>query len=47
MDTWILQMGYPVINMMRDGTGTTVRITQDRFLIDPEADKSEPPSPFE
>lgn len=39
MDTWTKQMGYPVLNVkdMRS-------ITQKRFLLDPKADASQPPS---
>nr|XP_006811271.1 PREDICTED: glutamyl aminopeptidase-like [Saccoglossus kowalevskii] len=41
MDTWTLQMGYPVITIKRshDHAGKAfVRLTQTRFLIDPEAE---------
>ncbi|XP_071975412.1 glutamyl aminopeptidase [Engystomops pustulosus] len=41
MDTWTRQMGYPVLNVE---SGNTVK--QERFLFDPKADSSEPPSPF-
>ena len=32
MDTWTLQMGYPVINVQRDYVANTITITQSRFL---------------
>uniref|UniRef100_A0A8D2L122 Aminopeptidase n=1 Tax=Varanus komodoensis TaxID=61221 RepID=A0A8D2L122_VARKO len=41
MDTWTKQMGYPVLNMHPNHT-----IMQKRFLLDPTADPSQPPSPF-
>ncbi|NXA52990.1 AMPE aminopeptidase, partial [Nothocercus julius] len=39
MDTWTRQMGYPVLEM-----GTNSVFTQKRFLLDPHADASYPPS---
>ncbi|XP_069486830.1 glutamyl aminopeptidase [Ambystoma mexicanum] len=39
MDTWTRQMGYPVLKVT---SGKTV--FQQRFLLDPEADPSQPPS---
>ncbi|XP_057260520.1 glutamyl aminopeptidase [Pezoporus wallicus] len=39
MDTWTRQMGYPVLEM-----GTNSVFTQKRFLLDPNADASYPPS---
>ncbi|NWY00844.1 AMPE aminopeptidase, partial [Nothoprocta ornata] len=39
MDTWTRQMGYPVLEM-----GTNSVLTQTRFLLDPHADASYPPS---
>lgn len=41
MDTWTRQMGYPVLNV---SSGNTV--TQERFLLDYEANPLEPPSSF-
>ncbi|XP_061703986.1 glutamyl aminopeptidase-like isoform X2 [Cydia pomonella] len=35
MDTWTRQMGYPVLTVSK--TNTTYRVTQSRFLLDPEA----------
>ncbi|XP_050688585.1 aminopeptidase N-like isoform X2 [Eriocheir sinensis] len=32
MDTWTLQMGFPVIKVVRDAAGTTATVTQERFL---------------
>jgi len=45
MKSWTLQMGYPTIYMKRNGTND-VKITQERFLLDPLANKSEPESPY-
>lgn len=39
MDTWTRQMGYPVLEM-----GSNSVLTQKRFLLDPNADASDPPS---
>nr|XP_033811401.1 glutamyl aminopeptidase [Geotrypetes seraphini] len=39
MDTWTRQMGYPVLNVESD-----IKVTQKRFLLDPNANTSEPPS---
>ncbi|KAK7027940.1 hypothetical protein SK128_026275 [Halocaridina rubra] len=33
MDTWTLQMGYPVINIIRSEDGTSASVSQERFLI--------------
>lgn len=44
MDTWTKQMGYPVINVINEGT--TYILTQKRFLIDPEAKYDETTSPY-
>ncbi|XP_019628837.1 PREDICTED: aminopeptidase N-like [Branchiostoma belcheri] len=42
MDTWTLQMGYPVVSLTRDyGRGTT-QATQQYFLLDPTATASAP-----
>ncbi|NWU63672.1 AMPE aminopeptidase, partial [Pterocles burchelli] len=41
MDTWTRQMGYPVLEM-----GGNSVLTQKRFLLDPSADASQPPSDF-
>ena len=32
MDTWTLQMGYPVLNVTRNYDENTMTITQNRFL---------------
>lgn len=45
MDTWTKQMGYPVLNLSVSETDAKLR--QKRFLLDPEADASQPPSPLE
>ncbi|NXW42897.1 AMPE aminopeptidase, partial [Nyctiprogne leucopyga] len=41
MDTWTRQMGYPVLEM-----GSNSVFTQKRFLLDPNANASHPPSDF-
>ena len=30
-DPWVTQMGYPVINIVRDGNN--LRVSQERFLL--------------
>ena len=35
MDTWILQMGYPVVTVTRNLDAGTAQVTQARFLLDP------------
>nr|CAD7587585.1 unnamed protein product [Timema genevievae] len=35
METWTLQMGYPVLGVIRDYDSGTVTVTQERFLIRP------------
>ncbi|XP_056616985.1 glutamyl aminopeptidase [Triplophysa dalaica] len=44
MDTWTKQMGYPMLNLIT--TSTTAKLTQTRFLLDPNADPSQPSSPL-
>ncbi|XP_013869155.1 glutamyl aminopeptidase isoform X2 [Austrofundulus limnaeus] len=44
MDTWTKQMGYPVVNLTV--SGTSAKLTQKRFLLDPSANASTPISPF-
>ncbi|TRY82201.1 hypothetical protein DNTS_003387 [Danionella cerebrum] len=44
MDTWTKQMGYPVLSLT--STDTEAKVTQSRFLLDPEADPSQPSSPL-
>ncbi|XP_038060244.1 glutamyl aminopeptidase-like isoform X2 [Patiria miniata] len=43
MDSWTLQMGFPVVTLTKTVTGTEVRfdVKQEWFLVNPEADKSE------
>ncbi|XP_010890698.1 glutamyl aminopeptidase [Esox lucius] len=43
MDTWTKQMGYPVLNLSTDENLT--KLTQQRFLLDPNADPTQPTSP--
>ncbi|KAG0718922.1 Aminopeptidase Ey [Chionoecetes opilio] len=33
MDTWTLQMGYPLVKVMRNAGGTVATVTQERFLL--------------
>ncbi|XP_072314030.1 glutamyl aminopeptidase [Eucyclogobius newberryi] len=44
MDTWTQQMGYPVVRLSVTEAGA--KLTQRRFLLDPNADLSQPPTPF-
>ncbi|XP_013142752.1 PREDICTED: glutamyl aminopeptidase-like isoform X2 [Papilio polytes] len=37
MDTWIKQMGYPVLNVKSSEEANTFVVTQTRFLLDPDA----------
>ncbi|XP_072112058.1 glutamyl aminopeptidase [Mobula birostris] len=39
MDTWTRQMGFPVLNVTSDSV-----VSQKRFLLDPKADATQPPS---
>ncbi|XP_074661085.1 glutamyl aminopeptidase-like isoform X2 [Tubulanus polymorphus] len=46
MDTWTLQMGYPVVNLKRNAA--KIEATQEYFLLNPNAERSkEFKSPFE
>ena len=38
MDTWTLQMGFPVVNVTEDGGKIVLK--QQRFLADPNANQS-------
>ncbi|XP_046691804.1 LOW QUALITY PROTEIN: glutamyl aminopeptidase [Silurus meridionalis] len=44
MDTWTKQMGYPVLSLT--STNTEAKLTQKRFLLDPNADPTQPSSPL-
>uniref|UniRef100_A0A1A8UDR2 Glutamyl aminopeptidase n=1 Tax=Nothobranchius furzeri TaxID=105023 RepID=A0A1A8UDR2_NOTFU len=44
MDTWTKQMGYPVLDLVVSESNAI--LNQKRFLLDPSADASLPPSPF-
>nr|XP_020496909.1 glutamyl aminopeptidase [Labrus bergylta] len=44
MDTWTKQMGYPVLHLIVSETNAI--LTQKRFLLDPKANATQPPSPF-
>jgi aminopeptidase N len=37
MDTWTLQMGFPVVTAVRDYAEGTVELSQHKFLISPTA----------
>lgn len=45
MDTWTLQMGFPVVTVAKEGSG--YRFRQQRFLADPEANTTGLVSPYE
>jgi glutamyl aminopeptidase len=46
MDTWLSQRGYPVVNVKKVDD-TTYRLTQKRFLTDPNNEGRDPePSPY-
>uniref|UniRef100_A0A8C2Z766 Aminopeptidase n=1 Tax=Cyclopterus lumpus TaxID=8103 RepID=A0A8C2Z766_CYCLU len=44
MDTWTKQMGYPVLDL--SVTETITKLSQSRFLLDPNANASQPASPL-
>lgn len=44
MDTWTKQMGYPVVDL--SVTEANTKLNQTRFILDPNADANQPPSPF-
>ena len=47
MNTWVLQMGYPVVELERDPNNqNSMKVRQSRFLSDPEADIEKPESPY-
>ncbi|XP_063593106.1 aminopeptidase N-like [Penaeus indicus] len=41
MDTWTLQMSYPVIQVTRSPDGTSAILTQERFLLERSANSSD------
>eukprot|EP00058_Branchiostoma_floridae_P020053 XP_002605543.1 hypothetical protein BRAFLDRAFT_130666 [Branchiostoma floridae] len=43
MDTWTLQMGFPVVTVTRDYSNGRVTVSQRHFLYDPEANVPESP----
>ena len=46
MNTWVRQMGYPLVTM--ETKGNQVKVTQQRFLKDPEqTDTQKYISPYE
>lgn len=44
MNTWTVQMGYPVVNVKKEGNQYI--LTQKRFLADPESTTQGPPSVY-
>lgn len=42
MNTWIRQMGYPVVNVAIDRTRKVLTLTQKHFLLDPESNVTTP-----
>ena len=39
MDTWTLQMNFPVVMVTRDyNDASLVHVTQDRYLVNPDAE---------
>uniref|UniRef100_H2Y8Z6 Aminopeptidase n=1 Tax=Ciona savignyi TaxID=51511 RepID=H2Y8Z6_CIOSA len=46
MDTWVNQMGYPVVTMKQNlDNPLMMEVLQERFLLDPKADPTLPESP--
>ncbi|XP_047467541.1 glutamyl aminopeptidase [Mugil cephalus] len=45
MDTWTKQMGYPVLHL--SVSETNAKLSQKRFLLDPKADITQPPTPLQ
>ncbi|ROT72062.1 putative aminopeptidase N [Penaeus vannamei] len=41
MDTWTLQKGYPVIHVTRSADGTSATVSQERFLLEKNANSSD------
>ncbi|XP_063887402.1 aminopeptidase N-like [Scylla paramamosain] len=41
MDTWTLQMGYPVVKVTRSADGTSATVTQERFLLRKDANSTD------
>uniref|UniRef100_H2Y8Z9 Aminopeptidase n=1 Tax=Ciona savignyi TaxID=51511 RepID=H2Y8Z9_CIOSA len=47
MDTWVNQMGYPVVTMKQNlDNPLMMEVLQERFLLDPKADPTLPESPY-
>ena len=47
MNTWVLQMGFPTVNVKRHPTKLhTVTVTQQRFLLDSNSDPMKPKSQY-
>lgn len=43
MDTWTMQMGYPVLDLT---VADVAKLTQKRFLLDSKADPTQPETPY-
>jgi len=46
MNTWVIQMGFPVVTFSRKSGSDDVVVTQQRFLLDQTADPLKPQSPY-
>lgn len=45
MNTWTMQMGFPVLTYTLNGNQLTIK--QSRFLSDPDSNVTATPSPYE
>ncbi|KAH8351352.1 hypothetical protein KR084_010021 [Drosophila pseudotakahashii] len=41
MDSWTLQTGYPVVNVIRDYTSKSAKLTQERYLRDTDLSRAD------
>lgn len=46
MNTWILQLGYPVVHCSLDTTTNKVSVSQEHFLLDSSKKEQLPESPY-
>jgi len=46
MNTWIKQLGYPVVTFDFDKTSNTIKLSQEHFLLDPSSVDHRPESEF-
>ena len=42
LETWTLQMGYPLITVSRDSSTNKIIVSQETFLMDPEDTPADP-----